>query len=133
MPKGLSNLLRQVFILHLALTGFPLTPGVVAAFRHTQHMTQGFHGILLLLLLNELVPPPYVLENTIKAFFTISRSCRVTSSSRLRRRITSCLRGPMTTSWKGFVSTSGQFLIAPESSAWYGLRSRLQVRDQPRL
>ncbi len=63
--------------------------GVIAAFRHRQRLTHRFHGILLLMLLNELIPPSYVLENTTKAFFKMSRTCRVTSSSRLRRRSSS--------------------------------------------
>jgi hypothetical protein len=62
------------------------------------------------MVLNKLIPPLYVLENTIKAFFKISRSCRVTSSSRLRRRSSSRLRRLVAASRKGFVFMSSQFL-----------------------
>jgi hypothetical protein len=86
---GLANVLGQSLILPLAMTGFAFAPGVIATFRNSQHTTHRFHGILLLMVLNKPIPPLYVLENTMKAFFKISRCWRVTSSSRLRRRSSS--------------------------------------------
>src|SRR5579875_3936129 len=86
---GVLDLLGQALIFQLALTGYSLVPGRIATFRHAEYTTHHFHGILLLMLGNKLIPPSYVLENTIKAFFKMSHSCRVTSRSRLRRRSSS--------------------------------------------
>src|SRR5579863_3119455 len=65
---GVVDLLGQALIFQLALTGYSLVPGIIATFRHAEHTTHRFHGILLLMLGNKLIPPSYVLENTIKAF-----------------------------------------------------------------
>lgn len=65
---GLADVLSQLLILPLAPTGFSLASGVIATFRNSQHTTHRFHGILLLMVLNKLIPLLYVLENTIKAF-----------------------------------------------------------------
>jgi hypothetical protein len=61
-------------------------------------------------IVNELIPLLYGFENTIKAFFKISRAFRVTSNSRLRRRSSSRLRRLMPTAWKRFGAVRGQFL-----------------------
>jgi hypothetical protein len=65
---GLANLRGQTLIFPLAFTGYTTAPGVIATFRNSQHTTHRFHGILLLMLGNELISPSYVLENTMKAF-----------------------------------------------------------------
>jgi hypothetical protein len=71
---GMLDLLSEPLILPLAAAGFTLTPGVIATFRNREHLTHRFHGILLVMISNKLIFPPYVLEKTIKAFFKISRS-----------------------------------------------------------
>jgi hypothetical protein len=83
------DLCSQPLILPLALAWFALAPGVVAAFGHVQDTTHRFHGVLLIMLCNKDISLFYVFENTIKAFFKMSRSWRVTSNSRLRRRSSS--------------------------------------------
>src|SRR6266702_6657003 len=47
---------------------------LACARRNSHFQTHRFHGILLLMLLNKFISPSYVLENTMKAFFKMSRS-----------------------------------------------------------
>jgi hypothetical protein len=59
----------------------------------------------------QVYPVSFVLVPSIgMPLFKISRSWRITSSSRLRRRSSSRLRRLMPTAWKRFLTVRGQFL-----------------------
>jgi hypothetical protein len=75
-------------------TSFPLPdltlpPGVIPTHGNAQDPAHGFDGILVLMGGYEPIFHQDSREKMLTAFFTMSRSCRVTSSSRLRRRISS--------------------------------------------
>ena len=67
-------------------------------------------GYSRLVIVNELIALLYGFANTIKAFLKISRTFRVTSNSRLRRRSSSYLRCLVSEASKRFVSMGSQVL-----------------------
>src|SRR6266567_3339520 len=87
--KHLSNLLRDLSIFSLALTGGTLTPSIKTAFRDFEHLAHHRYREFMLLLLYELISHLLSREKMLIAFFSISRSCWTLSSSRLRRRFSS--------------------------------------------
>src|SRR5512135_1004584 len=64
-------------------------PSVVAAFGDLKRLAEYRDGVLLRVLRNERKGQSWLREKMPSAFFNMSRSCRVTSSSRLRRRSSS--------------------------------------------
>jgi hypothetical protein len=56
---GLPDWLDQSLIFLVALTRFSLAAGILPTFRNSEHMAHRFHGILLLMILNKLISPPY--------------------------------------------------------------------------
>src|SRR6266702_293410 len=83
------NALTQLSIFLAPSTGSALPPGVVSTLRDLQHTAQDANRIVLLLHCNELVFHLDSREKMLTPFFKMSRSCLVTSSSRLRRRTSS--------------------------------------------
>jgi len=83
------NVLSELLILSLMVTQRTLLPGIVAAQGDSQRLTQHTDGILLSLRFHDLVPHSWPCEKILTVFLSMSRSCRVRSSSRLRRRFSS--------------------------------------------
>src|SRR6266516_140903 len=94
LPIGLidaHNALPQPSILLAAAAGRaqPPQPGIKPTHRHFQDAAHRLDRILLLMRSNKLVLHRDSREKMLTPFFKMSRSCRVTSSSRLSRRSSS--------------------------------------------
>jgi hypothetical protein len=87
--KHLSNLLRDLSIFSVALTGGTLAPSVEATFRDSKHTAHHHDGKFVLVLFDKLIFHLDSREKMLIAFFSISRSCCTLSNSRLRRRFSS--------------------------------------------
>jgi hypothetical protein len=83
------NALCELVILPLMLTQRAVLPRIVATQRHPKRLTEHPNGIVLSIVFHGLVPHSWPCEKMDTVFFSISRSCRVLSSSRLRRRFSS--------------------------------------------
>src|SRR5690242_5379976 len=87
--KHLSNLLLDLSIFSLALTGGTLAPSVEATFRDSKRLADDRYGKVALVLFDKLIFHLDSREKMLIAFFSISRSCCTLSNSRLRRRFSS--------------------------------------------
>jgi hypothetical protein len=83
------NVLCQLLVFPLMFTERTLLPGRVAAQRHPKCLTKDTDGILMAIVFHSLVPHSWPCEKILTGLFSRSRSCRVLSSSRLRRRFSS--------------------------------------------
>jgi len=82
----------QHLVCFCSTTQRPATPGVIAARRHAQRLTHQHDGIALPVAIDESKLQRVGCAKTLSAFFRMSRSRRVCSSSR-RRRINSASPG----------------------------------------
>lgn len=86
---GFLNVLCEVVVLPLMHTHRTFLPGLGAAQRHPKRFTQDTDRIVLALVFHHLIPHSWPGEKILTVFFRRSRSCRVLSSSRFRRRFSS--------------------------------------------
>src|SRR6266699_5144072 len=83
------NVFCKLVVFPLMLTHRTFHPRIVAAQRDTKRFTEHTDRIVLSILFHDLVPHSWPCEKILTVFFRISRSWRVLSSSRLRRRFSS--------------------------------------------
>jgi len=83
------DMLSQHRIFSAPPAGSAFVPGVVSTHGDLQDSTHRGDGVLLLMLCYESVLHLDFREKMLTTFFEMSRSCRVTSNSRFRQRISS--------------------------------------------
>lgn len=77
------NVEGSLTIFSLMLTHRAFAPGVVPSQRYVGGLTEQAHRILLPMVFDELKPHGWLREKMATALFTMSRSCRTLSRSRL--------------------------------------------------
>jgi hypothetical protein len=83
------NAVGKLAIFSLMLTHRTPSPGVIPTDRHVKCLAEQAHRRLLPVVFDESKPYGWLREKMATAFFTISRSCRVLSNSRLSWRSSS--------------------------------------------
>src|SRR5215467_7160214 len=86
---GGLNLFSELAVRSHVLTHRTFAPIRVPTHRDLQGFAEHTHRIFLPMFFDELVPHSWPCVKIATGFFSISRSCRVRSSSRLRRRFSS--------------------------------------------
>jgi hypothetical protein len=89
LQKKLLDLGCDAGIFSAMLARLSVLPSIIATLRDFKGLAEKRDRVLLRVLRNEREDQSWLREKTPSAFFTISLSCRVISSSRLRRRSSS--------------------------------------------
>src|ERR1700736_5624400 len=87
--ENAMNLFGQFAIFSLVGTGFTLKRVIVATDGNQKHTAHATYRIELGMFFDEGIAQLWAREKMASAFFRMSRSCRVTSNSRFKRRISS--------------------------------------------